>query len=159
GCAFLATFGAVKMSDNWGRRGEGLSPKLTGAPEPAGGRPEGMVWIPGGEFTMGCEDPRGSVCGGPDSMRDARPLHQVSVDGFWMDATEVTNAQFERFVLATGYVTVAERTPRAEDFPTAPPENLVAGSTVFSPTDGPVPLNNHFRWWRYVKGANWRHPF
>src|SRR5262245_21926506 len=118
-----------------------------------------MVWIPGGEFTMGSEDPRSSPCGGPDSMRDARPLHQVYVDGFWMDATEVTNAQFERFVAATGYVTIAERTPKAEDFPGAPPENLVAGSTVFTPTDGPVPLDNHFRWWRYVKGANWRHPF
>ena len=66
---------------------------------------------------------------------DSRPIHRVYVDGFWMDATEVTNEQFAAFVKATGYVTVAERTPRAEDFPGAPPENLVAGSVVFSPPD------------------------
>ena len=86
------------------------------------------------------------------------PIHRVYVDGFWMDATDVTNAEFEKFVQATGYVTIAERTPTKEEFPTAPPENLVAGSIVFTPTSGPVPLNNHYRWWRYQQGANWRHP-
>jgi formylglycine-generating enzyme required for sulfatase activity len=80
------------------------------------------------------------------------------VDGFWMDATEVSNAQFSKFVEATKYETVAERTPRAEDFPGAPPENLVAGGVVFSPPSHPVPLNDHLQWWSYVKGANWRHP-
>ena len=59
---------------------------------------------------------------------------------------------------ATGYVTVAERAPTREEFPTAPPENLVAGSTVFTPTPGPVPLKHHYQWWRYQEGANWRHP-
>ena len=120
--------------------------------------PHGMVWIPGGEFSMGSEDPRGSVCGGPDAMQDARPVHRVFVDGFFMDSTEVTNAEFGRFVRASGYLTVAERVPRAEDFPGAPSEALVAGSAVFTPTDGPVPLDSHFRWWRYQKGADWRHP-
>lgn len=91
-------------------------------------------------------------------MSDARPIHRVYVDGFWMDKTEVTNAQFSEFVKATRYVTVAERTPKQEDFPDAPPENLVAGSTVFSPPNGPVPLDSHYRWWAYIKGANWRHP-
>jgi formylglycine-generating enzyme required for sulfatase activity len=75
-----------------------------------------------------------------------------------MDATDVTNAQFEKFVEATGYVTVAERAPTKEEFPTAPSENLVAGSIVFTPTSDPVPLTNHYRWWRYQHGANWRHP-
>jgi formylglycine-generating enzyme required for sulfatase activity len=89
---------------------------------------------------------------------DARPVHRVYVDGFFMDATDVTNAEFSRFVEATAYVTVAERAPRAEDFPGARPENLVAGSVVFSPPDEPVSLDNHLRWWRYVHGANWRHP-
>ena len=117
-----------------------------------------MVWVPGGEFSMGSVDPRATLYGGPDAMRDARPVHRVYVDGFWMDATEVTNEQFEQFVKATGYVTIAERTPTQEEFPTAPPENLVAGSTVFTPTPSPVPLNDHFQWWRYQKGANWRHP-
>lgn len=125
------------------------------APAPA---PKGMVWIPGGEFMMGSDDPRSQVCGGPDSMPDARPIHRVRVRPFWMDETEVTNAQFEAFVKATGYVTVAERAPTKEEFPTAPPENLVAGSVVFTPTSGPVPLDNHYRWWRYEPGANWRHP-
>jgi formylglycine-generating enzyme required for sulfatase activity len=129
--------------------------------------PPGMVWIPGGEFTMGCEDPRSCPCGGPDGMTDARPLHRVYVDGFWMDETEVTNEQFAEFVKATGYVTVAERKPKLEEImkllpPGAPPpleENLVPGSTVFTPTAGPVPLDTHYRWWRYQEGANWRHPF
>ena len=100
---------------------------------PPGPAPEGMVWIPGGEFSMGCEDPRRLPHGGPDAMPDARPIHRVFVDGFWMDRVEVTNRQYAAFVKATGYVTVAERTPKAEDFPGAPPENLVAGSVVFSP--------------------------
>jgi formylglycine-generating enzyme required for sulfatase activity len=66
-----------------------------------GDAPEGMVWIPGGEFSMGSIDPRGCLCGGPDAMPDARPIHRVSVDGFWMDKTEVTNDQFAAFVEAT----------------------------------------------------------
>src|SRR5206468_2432916 len=125
-------------------------------PAPA---PDGMVWIPGGEFSMGAKDPPDmNDTVGMQATQDSRPVHRVYVDGFWMDKTEVTNAQFAAFVKATGYVTVAERRPRAEDFPGAPPENLVAGSVVFSPPDHPVPLNNHFQWWNYVKGANWRHP-
>jgi formylglycine-generating enzyme required for sulfatase activity len=120
--------------------------------------PEGMVWIPGGEFSMGAEDPRAMNHGGPDPMNDARPVHRVYVDGFWMDTKEVTNKQFAEFVKATGYKTVAERTPLAEDFPGAPPENLVAGSIVFTPTLQPVPLNNHYQWFSYIKGASWRHP-
>jgi len=119
----------------------------TKVPPPPGPAPEGMVWIPGGEFWMGAEE-----------FPDAQPWHRVSVDGFWMDKTEVTNDQFAKFVKATKYVTVAEQAPKAEDFPGAPPENLVAGSVVFSPPDQPVKLNNHFQWWSYVKGANWRHP-
>ena len=125
---------------------------------PAGPQPEGMVWIKGGEFTMGCEDPRRLPHGGPDPMPDSRPIHRVSVDGFWMDRVEVTNKQYAAFVKATGYVTVAERTPRAEDYPGAPPENLVAGSVVFSPPQQAVPLDNHYQWWSYVEGASWRHP-
>ena len=117
-----------------------------------------MVWIPGGEFSMGIDDPTEMICGGPDAMPDARPIHRVFVDGFWMDATEVTNEEFERFVKATHYVTVAERRPRQDDFPDAPPENLVPGSVVFKPTSKPVPLNNHLQWWQYARGASWHHP-
>lgn len=121
--------------------------------------PKGMVWIPGGEFSMGSDDPTGlSSCGGHEHMKDARPIHRVYVDGFWLDKTEVTNAQFERFIKATGYKTIAEIAPTSKEFPTAPPENLVAGSTVFTPTDKPVRLDDIFQWWRYQKGADWRHP-
>src|SRR5262249_35123857 len=98
------------------------------------GDPPGMVWVPGGTFWRGSDNPK---------MHDAQPAHQVAVDGFWMDQTAVTNEQFARFVEATDYVTVAERTPDAKDFPGAPPENLVAGSVVFTPPKGPVPLDNH----------------
>jgi formylglycine-generating enzyme required for sulfatase activity len=126
--------------------------------DPPGLAPEGMVWIPGGEFSMGCEDPRSLPHGGPDAMSDARPIHRVYVDGFWMDRTEVTNREFAAFVVATNYLTVAERTPKAEDFPGASQENLVAGSFVFSPPAQAVPLNAHYQWWTYIQGANWRHP-
>jgi formylglycine-generating enzyme required for sulfatase activity len=149
---------------------ESPPPAVAAVPEPAfeptrsgpstapGPAAAGMVWVPGGEFSMGSSDPTGLSCGGNDSMPDARPVHPVHVDGFWMDRTEVTNAEWERFVKATGYVTVAERKPKAEDFPGASPEDLVPGGVVFSPPLAPVALDNHFQWWRYVKGASWRHP-
>ena len=120
--------------------------------------PPGMVWIPGGEFSMGSSVESESMCGMPGTTLDALPVHRVYIDGFWMDATELTNEEFEKFVNATGYVTIAERTPTKEEFPEAPPENLVAGSSVFTPTATKVPLDNYFQWWRYEKGANWRHP-
>jgi formylglycine-generating enzyme len=120
--------------------------------------PPGMAWIPGGEFSMGAAEAPDMNMVGMQATTDSRPIHRVYVDGFWMDKTPVTNEQFAKFVEATAYVTVAERTPRAEDFPGAPPENLVAGAVVFSPPGHPVPLDNHFQWWSYVKRANWRHP-
>lgn len=120
--------------------------------------PEGMAWIPGGEFSMGAQDPPNMDAVGMQATQDSRPIHRVYVDGFWMDKTDVTNEEFAKFVKATHYVTVAERKPKAEDFPGAPPENLVAGSVVFSPPNHAVPLNNHYQWWSYVPGADWRHP-
>ena len=125
------------------------------APEPA---LTGMAWIRGGGFSMGCKDPRGDLCGGNESMNDARPIHRVYVDSFWMDRTEVTNAEFARFVEATSYVTIAERPLRPEDFPGVPRENLVQGSVVFNQPGHAVPLHNALQWWRYVPGAQWRHP-
>ena len=107
-----------------------------------------MVWIPGGTFRMGSED----------FYPEERPVHDVTVDGFWMDRHAVTNEQFARFVEETGYVTVAERAPKPEDFPGAPPENLVPGSMVFQKRTGPVDLRNYANWWAWVPGASWRHP-
>jgi formylglycine-generating enzyme len=116
------------------------------APVPA---PEGMVWVPGGVFWMGCED-----C----EMPDALPVHLVTVDGFWMDAAPVTNTQFQKFVESTGYKTIAERAPDPKDFPDVPKEKLVAGSAVFTPPLTEVSLNNLLNWWKYVPGASWRRP-
>jgi formylglycine-generating enzyme required for sulfatase activity len=137
-----------------------FAPTAANAAVPREAAPAGMVWIPGGEFSMGAADPTGADRNdvGMNATTDSRPIHRVYVDGFFMDRTDVTNAQFAAFVNATGYVTIAERTPRAEDFPTAPRENLVAGSIVFTAPDHPVPLTDHLQWWDYVKGANWRHP-
>ena len=139
---------------------QAFQPTVANTARPPGPAPEGMVWIPGGEFSMGAVDPHGIDMNdvGMHATDDSRPVHRVYVDGFFMDRTEVTNEQFEEFVKATGYGTMAERTPRAEEFPGARPEDLVAGSVVFSPPDHAVPLNDHFQWWSYVKGANWRHP-
>ena len=135
-----------------------FEPTIVNAAHAPATTPAGMAWIPGGEFSMGANDPPDMDEVGMKATGDARPIHRVYVDGFFMDRTDVTNAQFAAFVKATGYVTMAERKPRAEDFPGAPPENLVAGSVVFSPPNHPVPLNNHFQWWSYVAGATWRHP-
>ncbi len=139
-------------------RSASFAPTIRNTAGPSGPAPAGMVWIPGGEFSMGSHVESEAHCARPGVTRDALPVHRVYVDGFWMDATELTNDEFARFVRATGHITTAERTPTAAEFPGAPPENLVAGSTVFTPTAEPVPLDDHYLWWRYQKGANWRHP-
>ena len=108
---------------------------------------EGMVWIPGGDFTMGSE-----------GFADSRPVHAVTVNAFWMDAHEVTNVQFEKFIKATGYVTTAERPLDPKDFPGVPADKLVPGSAVFSPPSHAVPLNNPMQWWQYIPGASWKQP-
>jgi formylglycine-generating enzyme required for sulfatase activity len=131
---------------------------LSNSTTPVGAAPTGMVWIPGGEFSMGSTVESEQMCGMPGVTRDALPVHRVYVDAFWMDATELTNEDFEKFANATRYVTVAERAPTKEEFPDVPAERLVAGSTVFTPTPREVPLDDFFQWWRYQPGANWRHP-
>jgi sulfatase modifying factor 1 len=120
--------------------------------------PLGMAWIPGGAFLMGTND--------KESFPNERPDHLVQVEGFWMDEHDVTNAEFAKFIKATGCVTTAERKIDWEDLKkelppgTPKPDDsaLAPGSLVFSPTSGPVPLNDLSAWWRWVKGANWRHP-
>ena len=121
--------------------------------------PPGMVFVPGGEFTMGTT----SDLGWPDE----KPAHRVRVDGFWIDRTEVTNADFGRFVAATGYVTTAERPPELAAImaqvppgtPPPPPELLVPGSLVFRSPDGnAAPSSAVSGWWAWTPGACWRHP-
>lgn len=148
-----------------------LSPTLTAEPSKLGTvvekepspAPAGMVWIPGGKFLMGSRD----------GQEDEKPVHEVELPGFWMNATEVTNAEFQRFVEATGYVTVAERTPTREDFAGVADlslirdEDLVAGSICFNPNFDRelirrVRSPNNPDWahlvWRIQEGANWQHP-
>lgn len=107
-----------------------------------------MAHVPGGEFWMGSTD----------FYPEEQPVRRASVDPLWVDVHPVTNAEFRRFVAATGHVTVAEQAPDAADFPGADPADLAAGSLVFTRTDGPVPLDDWQRWWRWVPGADWRHP-
>lgn len=107
-----------------------------------------MAWIPGGEFAMGSDD----------FYPEEGPVRQLAVDGFWMDEHPVTVAEFRRFVLATGYETLAEQPPAAEDYPDADPQLLVPGSLVFQKTDGPVGLNDIRNWWHWTPGAFWRQP-
>jgi formylglycine-generating enzyme required for sulfatase activity len=128
---------------------------VPGAP---GDGPPGMVWIPGGTFAMGDD--------GPLALPHEQPVHRVHVDGFYMDVEAVTNARFAAFVAATGYVTVAERAPNVDEImrqvppgtPPPAPELLVPGSLVFTPVEGGVDLHDASRWWRWVPGADWRHP-
>ncbi|MEM7199758.1 MAG: formylglycine-generating enzyme family protein [Planctomycetota bacterium] len=109
---------------------------------------EDMVWIAGGTFQMGSTE----------GFADEQPVHEVALDGFWIDVHEVTNAQFGAFVAATGYVTVAERQPTAADFPGAAAEDLVPGSLVFRAPDHAVSLADFAQWWHWEPGACWRHP-
>ena len=107
--------------------GVAFGPTIPNTQPPPAKIPKGMVWIPGGEFSMGAQDPPDMDMVGMKATRDSRPIHRVYVDGFFMDKTDVTNAQFAEFVKATGYITVAEKTPTAADFPGALPENLDCG--------------------------------
>ena len=108
----------------------------------------GMLPIPGGTFLMGSNR----------HYPEEAPAHEVTVSGFWMDETPVTNGVFQHFVQSTGYVTWAERPANPEDYPGAIPEMLAPSSVVFSKPAQRVDLRNHYTWWAYVKGASWRHP-
>ena len=135
-----------------------FQPTVANNNSPPGKAPEGMVWIPGGEFSMGAAVNGHGSCEMPMASNDAEPIHRVRVDGFWMDKTTVTNEQFEKFVKRPVRHHRGTHADQGRISRLRPPENLVAGSVVFTPTDHEVPLNNHFQWWNYVKGANWRHP-
>jgi formylglycine-generating enzyme required for sulfatase activity len=117
-----------------------------------------MVWIEGGTFLMGADNEQ--------ARRDEYPKHKTTVRGFYMDTHEVTNAQFRRFIEATGYITTAEKKPDWEELkkqlppgtPKPADEVLVASSLVFSPPSQPVQLTHAAQWWSWVAGADWRHP-
>ena len=117
-------------------------------PAPGLPRDAGMAWVPGGTFLMGSDR----------HYPEEAPAHRVTVEGFWLDRCAVTNAEFRRFVDATGYVTVAERPPDAADYPGADPAMLLPASAVFRTPKRPVPLTDPYQWWINVLGASWRHP-
>jgi sulfatase modifying factor 1 len=163
---FVAAFVAVFALAKWRAPDDSGSPSAakalipsseTGAPPP-GDAPSGMVWVSGGEFAMGTN--------WADAWPEERPEHRVSVGGFWMDVTEVTNAEFAKFVDASGYVTIAERAPVLEEImkqvppgvPPPPPEALVPGALVFKATERAVKLDDYTQWWSWTPGANWRQP-
>jgi formylglycine-generating enzyme len=133
-------------------QGESLGSLRDGAPraDRAADRADrdSMIWIPGGSFVMGSNK----------FYREERPARGETVAGFWIDPHPVTNAEFCRFVRATGYRTTSEREPDSAMYPDADPSLLVPGSSVFTKPGGPVGLRDYRAWWAYVPGANWRHP-
>ena len=119
-------------------------PQMRDAPADAG-----MLYVPGGTFRMGSDR----------HYPEEAPVHRVTVDGFFIDRTPVTNREFRKFVNATGYITVAEHKPDAKDYPGALPHMLYAGSLVFTPPKHAVDLRFWGEWWSFMKGASWRHPY
>lgn len=115
---------------------------------PAGEQHAGMIFIPGATYWMGSNA----------HYPEEAPAHRVSVDGFWMDETPVTNAAFAEFVAATGHVTNAEKRPDPADYPGADPAMLEPASLVFAPPSHPVSLHDFSQWWDYRFHADWRHP-
>lgn len=148
---------AVVLGCVYAARGEHAAPRPLTLGNGISG-PRNMVWIPGGKFVMGSSSRH--------AQRNEGPPHEVKLSGYWVDRYDVTNADFAKFVAATGYVTTAERKPRWEDLKVQLPAGtprpddsvLVPGALVFQGTDAPVPLNDYSRWWRYMPGADWRHP-
>ena len=132
------------------------------APQPDRGAaqppPEAMVWIPGGSFTRGSDHKFKQTRA---EYPEEAPVHTVTVDGFWMDLTEVTNRQFMEFAKDTGYQTQAERGWDPKDFPNAPPDQLKGGALLFKSPRAKVELfrpGAEWQWWQFIQGANWRHP-
>lgn len=153
-CSPIPSPSSPASSTNKAPQAEGA---VAAAPGPA---PEGMAWIPGDEFNMGAAEPTGADHNhvGMQATNDARPIHRVAVDGFWMDKTEVTNDAYARFVAETGHVTMAEKAPSRVEFPDMPVDMLVPGSVMFQAPHGEVSLDDPLQWWVWVKGANWRVP-
>ena len=157
----IVVAGAVAVAGvTWVWKGPSPVAAVTSAGVPSDGvsAPHDMVWVPPGVFLMGSDSKL--------AQPNERPAHAVSMPGFWMDVTHVSNDQFAEFVRQTGYVTTAEKKPDWETIrvqlppgiPKPPDEVLVPGAMVFVGTAGPVDLNDYSQWWRYVPGANWRNP-
>lgn len=129
--------------------GASLSTLARRVPDSSSRTGEGMIRIPGGTFRMGSNN----------HYPEEAPAHRVSVDSFWIDPVPVTNRHFKDFVRATGYRTVAESPPDPTHYPGAQPEMLYAGSLTFHPPREPGDTRDWTRWWTFLRGANWRHPY
>lgn len=148
GSVILATaFSAGIAGEAEPQHALGKCSAYSGVPE-RGGDKGGMVFVPGGTFSMGSDKQR----------PEERFSHIVKVDGFWIDQHEVTNAQFEKFVKATGYVTLAERGVDPKTHPSMAADMIAPGSVVFIPPTQLSRGGDITQWWQYVKGADWRHP-
>lgn len=147
----MVSLAALNHASGWHAEGlafgTGFCNGNSGLPKPGVGTAR-MVWIPGGSFQMGSDA----------FYPEEGPVHTVTVEGFWMDPHEVTNAQFEAFVASTGYQTSAERGLDPTLFPMLPKEALVPGSAVFVPPKDGEQGSSTVGWWKFVPGANWRHP-
>lgn len=135
-----------------------LSLRAMAATTPGETDPDGLVLIPGGKFRMGSE--------ADYAFPNEGPAHEVTLRPFLIGAKDVTNAEFARFVAATGYMTVAERPVDWEEMkkqvppgtPKPPDDVLQPGSLVFQAPSGPVDLRDISAWWAWTHGANWRQP-
>jgi formylglycine-generating enzyme required for sulfatase activity len=158
GTAVGGRVGASGEAGNAGRAGVAGTGTASGPTDVEKAAHPGMVWVAGGAFRMGADNKQG--------LEDEYPKHTVTVSGFWIDVSEVTNAQFAAFVKATGYVTTAERKPDWEELKKQlppgtdkPDESLLTpASLVFSQPDHAVPLSDYSQWWSWQKAASWKHP-
>jgi formylglycine-generating enzyme required for sulfatase activity len=145
----IALAGVTGAGVAWWVRRDAVAPRVAATPQCGPGAGDaahpGMVWVPGGSFRFGADA----------AFPEEGPSSSASVVGFWMDLTEVTNAQFARFVAATGYRTLAERGVRTHADPQAP---VVAGSAVFRPRGEGEAMRSFVNWWQFMPGADWRHP-
>jgi len=123
--------------------------------------PKGMVWVEGKTFLQGAKS------SDRFAMEREKPAHKVTVDGFFIDITEVTNRQFKNFVEATKYTTIAERKIDWEEMKKQLPPGtekphdsiLQPGSLIFNKNVNAVAnMNNYQQWWAWKIGANWQHP-
>lgn len=149
----LGVVGLVSSAAAWLWFGAAMHPSRQASlqctlPIPAANAPHsGMVWVAGGSFEFG-----------DNAYPEEQPIQKITLGGFWMDRTEVTNAEFARFVNATGYVTVAERAVDPALHPGLPPDMQKPGAVVFIMPNDSSGRGNLTDWWRYIPGANWRHP-
>ena len=155
--SFYATSTYTSLSSNKDK--QGLCVDYAGLPD-KNTKTAGMVWVKPNSFLMGNnKGHKDKASGRFESFPEERGEQKITLDGFWIDQHEVTNAQFSKFVNATGYKTIAEQKPKKEWFPPGFPEDqMLIGSAVFVAPKNVDNMNDMLQWWQFIEGANWRHP-